>query len=151
MENADDKITTKIKEQREKYAKKIEAIDENLKVREVKKAEAERKTRTKRIIEIGASVESVFEIKINKEELPQFMNFLREYKNSYFQMREKNISTPKKEEQDKIYLNVPMSEKEDAKELGARWDAEKKEWYILTDNPNKERLMHRWSKECDLL
>lgn len=29
-----------------------------------------------------------------------------------------------------IYLDVPFREKDDAKELGARWDAEERKWYI---------------------
>jgi hypothetical protein len=31
---------------------------------------------------------------------------------------------------EKVYLNVPYKEKDDAKKLGARWDAGKKKWYI---------------------
>lgn len=30
----------------------------------------------------------------------------------------------------RLYLNVPYKEKEEAKALGARWDPEKKKWYI---------------------
>lgn len=29
----------------------------------------------------------------------------------------------------KVYLNVPYAEKDEAKALGARWDAAKKKWY----------------------
>lgn len=29
----------------------------------------------------------------------------------------------------KLYLNVPFAEKDEAKALGARWDAAKKKWY----------------------
>lgn len=31
---------------------------------------------------------------------------------------------------DKIYLNVPYSQKDDAKSKGARWDAQAKKWYL---------------------
>jgi ribonuclease HI len=41
----------------------------------------------------------------------------------------------------KIYLNVPYSEKDKAKEKGARWDAGKKKWYINDNNPNKTELI----------
>lgn len=41
----------------------------------------------------------------------------------------------------KIYLNVPYSEKDLAKEKGARWDAGKKKWYIHDNNPNKSDLV----------
>ena len=30
----------------------------------------------------------------------------------------------------RVYLNCPFSEKEDAKACGARWDVDKKMWYI---------------------
>ena len=33
----------------------------------------------------------------------------------------------------KMYLNVPFSEKDHAKALGARWDAGQKKWYVLDD------------------
>lgn len=41
----------------------------------------------------------------------------------------------------KIYLNVPYSKKEEAKELGARWNANIKKWYILDNNKNKNKLL----------
>jgi hypothetical protein len=37
---------------------------------------------------------------------------------------------------DKIYLNVPYSQKDDAKRRGAKWDAERKKWYV----PSGKRL-----------
>ncbi|TAN70217.1 MAG: hypothetical protein EPN17_06325 [Methylobacter sp.] len=33
----------------------------------------------------------------------------------------------------KIYLNVPFAQKDEAKALGARWDAIKKKWFVPTD------------------
>nr|DAH89341.1 MAG TPA: hypothetical protein [Caudoviricetes sp.] len=39
-------------------------------------------------------------------------------------------SVEKTEQKGPIYLNVPYDEKEDAKSLGARWDGDKKKWYI---------------------
>ena len=30
----------------------------------------------------------------------------------------------------KIYINCPYSEKDDCKQLGARWDNECRKWYI---------------------
>jgi len=38
----------------------------------------------------------------------------------------------------KLYLNIPYAEKEEAKSLGARWDASIKKWYY--DGPAKEHL-----------
>ncbi len=41
-----------------------------------------------------------------------------------------------------IYLNVPYSEKEDAKNLGARWDPQEKKWFI--SNTADIKLFDRW-------
>ena len=38
--------------------------------------------------------------------------------------------TPKGNARALLYLNVPFSEKETAKNLGARWDAETQFWYV---------------------
>jgi hypothetical protein len=35
----------------------------------------------------------------------------------------------------KIYLNVPFSKKEEIKRLGGRWDASKKKWFIHDNKP----------------
>jgi len=29
-----------------------------------------------------------------------------------------------------VYLDVPFREKDEAKELGARWDAEERKWFV---------------------
>jgi len=34
----------------------------------------------------------------------------------------------------KIYLTVPFAQKDEAKKLGAKWDAPQKKWYVLEDN-----------------
>ena len=44
----------------------------------------------------------------------------------------------------KIYLNVPYSEKDEAKKLGAKWDAKNKKWYINTNNKNKIQMIGHW-------
>jgi len=44
----------------------------------------------------------------------------------------------------KIYLNVPYKDKDDAKNKGARWDVGKKKWYITTNNQNKEELVKKY-------
>jgi len=45
----------------------------------------------------------------------------------------------------KIYLNVPYEKKEEAKILGAKWDASKKKWYILNENENKRKIIKLFS------
>lgn len=47
----------------------------------------------------------------------------------------------------RIYLNVPFSEKEEAKFLGAKWDRNTKRWWLpsATDDKTIERAMsHGW-------
>jgi ribonuclease HI len=44
----------------------------------------------------------------------------------------------------KIYLKVSYQQKDEAKALGARWDATKKQWYIFDDNKNKEELLAKY-------
>jgi len=43
---------------------------------------------------------------------------------------------------DKIYLNVPREEKDDAKALGARWDPEAKKWWATKENIDKLKKWH---------
>lgn len=45
----------------------------------------------------------------------------------------------------KIYLNVPFAQKDEAKELGARWDAIKKKWFVPTGKD--VTLFARWQTE----
>jgi hypothetical protein len=46
----------------------------------------------------------------------------------------------------KIYLNVPFVEKDEAKALGARWDVDKKRWYVPS---NKDvTLFAKWRTEA---
>ena len=44
-----------------------------------------------------------------------------------------------------IYLSVPYSDKDKAKKLGAKWDAKRKKWYILSNNEYKHILIEHWS------
>ena len=37
----------------------------------------------------------------------------------------------------KTYIDIVYQEKDDAKFLGARWDADVKKWYITTNNKNE--------------
>ena len=43
-----------------------------------------------------------------------------------------------------IYLNVPYKEKDEAKQLGAKWDTSKKKWYITDNNKHKNMMLGRW-------
>ena len=45
----------------------------------------------------------------------------------------------------KIYLNVPFAQKDEAKALGARWDAIPKKWYVSADKDIT--LFARWHRE----
>tara|TARA_A100001011_G_scaffold391447_1_gene476943 strand:- start:84 stop:782 length:699 start_codon:yes stop_codon:yes gene_type:complete len=56
-------------------------------------------------------------------------------------------SCPYQTTKNKIYLNVPYEEKDEAKSMGARWDKSKKRWYIEPKNKYKLQMMGRWSLE----
>ena len=45
-----------------------------------------------------------------------------------------------------IYLNVPYEDKEEAKELGCKWNAKRKKWFI--ENPKDRALYKKWYLEC---
>ncbi len=44
----------------------------------------------------------------------------------------------------KLYLNVPFSEKDEAKKMGAKWDLKKKKWFIESKNRHKLQMLGRW-------
>jgi len=46
-----------------------------------------------------------------------------------------------------VYLDCPYREKEEVKELGARWDTEKRKWYVVPGDD--VRPFHRWSPRID--
>jgi hypothetical protein len=46
----------------------------------------------------------------------------------------------------KIYLNVPFAQKDEAKALGARWDAIRKKWFVPSDKD--AMLFARWHAEA---
>ncbi len=41
----------------------------------------------------------------------------------------------------KVYLNVSYEDKEDVKIRGAKWDADKKKWWVYRNNPNIKYLI----------
>ena len=51
-------------------------------------------------------------------------------------MTDTGISTQKR-----IYLNVPFEEKDRVKSLGAKWDVEKKKWWIGKMIPELENYL----------
>ena len=56
-------------------------------------------------------------------------------------------SCPYQRIKNKIYLNVPYDEKDEAKKMGAKWDKSKKRWYIEPKNKFKVQMMGRWGLE----
>ena len=68
-------------------------------------------------------------------------NNATEYYVSQSQRQRRNKST---QHQQRIYLNVPYNEKDEAKKLGAKWESAKKSWYILDNNKSKQLIMGRW-------
>lgn len=57
-------------------------------------------------------------------------------------------SCPYQKTKNKIYLNVPYDEKDEAKKMGAKWDKSKKRWYIEPKNRYKLQMMGRWSLDA---
>ena len=49
----------------------------------------------------------------------------------------------------KTYLNVPFAQKDEAKALGARWDAANKKWFVPADK--NITLFARWQPQPDSL
>ena len=50
---------------------------------------------------------------------------------------------------DKIYLNCPFAEKDDAKALGAKWDKIKRKWYVpCTIYKSKPGNFDRWAQDA---
>jgi len=45
---------------------------------------------------------------------------------------------------ERIYLNVPFSEKDEVKRYGGRWDGIDRKWYIMNDNKQSELIISRW-------
>lgn len=46
----------------------------------------------------------------------------------------------------KIYLNVPFVKKDEVKKEGAKWDPNKKKWYVLDNHPKKDELLSTYQK-----
>ena len=65
-----------IEERIEKLEEKKEQLNQQVKQLKARKSQEERKARTKRLIEIGASVESVLGRPIEHDELPKLIDFL---------------------------------------------------------------------------
>ena len=66
-----------IDERIEKLEEKKEQLNQQVKQLKARKSQEERKARTKRLIEIGASVESVLGRPIEHDELPKLIDFLK--------------------------------------------------------------------------
>jgi hypothetical protein len=45
-----------------------------------------------------------------------------------------------------LYLKVPFAEKDEAKALGARWDAAKKKWYVPAGKDSEQ--FSRWAMDA---
>ena len=44
----------------------------------------------------------------------------------------------------KIFLQVPFSQKDEARSLGAKWDTKEKSWYVTGDTIPKQ--LQKWNK-----
>lgn len=51
----------------------------------------------------------------------------------------------------RVYLNVPFRDKDDAKELGCRWDPDRKKWYCIDSDYGKSKItecVNRWGENA---
>jgi hypothetical protein len=89
--------------------KKIEQIKAQKKAILAREKQAERKARTKRLIEVGATVESVLGRPIEQDELPKLLNFLKqqEERGQYFSKAMSADDKPKFAQGDNSYLRDP--------------------------------------------
>ena len=90
MANTNRSIEERISELQEKQ-KQLKEQEKKLKA---KQSQSERKERTKRLIEVGATVESVLGQPITKEDLPKLKAFLeqQEQRGKYFSNAMRNSS-----------------------------------------------------------
>ena len=51
----------------------------------------------------------------------------------------------------RVYLAVPFAEKEEAKQHGARWSPERRQWWIERHDIDKHPGIHRWIVDDDAL
>jgi hypothetical protein len=69
-----------------------------------------------------------------------------------FRKFDKKIQQEKEtKENSKIYINVPYKLKLEAKKLGAKWDMQKNQWYVLSDSPNKDKLINSFEYKFERL
>lgn len=50
----------------------------------------------------------------------------------------------------RVYLNIKWSDKEDAKELGCRWDPEQEKWYCIDSDygrSNVTKCLKLWDQD----
>lgn len=80
-----------LQERIEKQEEKIQQEQEKLKQLKARYQEEERKKRTRRLIEIGATMESILEYEISEERLNRFADFLKTNKENL-----QNLLNPKK-------------------------------------------------------
>lgn len=66
----------------------------------------------------------------------------QELKKKIAQKQEKQEKQEKRnEEKERCYLNVPFSQKDDVKKMGARWDPDKRKWYCME---RKKESFKKW-------
>lgn len=80
-----------LQERIEKQEEKIQQEQEKLKQLKARYQEEERKKRTRRLIEIGATVESILKCEISEDKLNLLANYLMENKGNL-----QNVLNPKK-------------------------------------------------------
>jgi antirestriction protein ArdC/phage/plasmid primase-like uncharacterized protein/head-tail adaptor len=76
---------------------------------------------------------------VSPEELKDITLFI----NDYVKLEKEAVEIKETKPMKRIYLNVPFNQKDEAKELGAKWNKQKKSWYIVEGKSDKE-LFAKW-------
>jgi len=64
----------------------------------------------------------------------------------YTNIKKNKVNNKNKSKGERIYLNVPYSDKEGVKKYGGKWDKDEKKWYIMDSigELNKHFVMEKW-------
>ena len=84
-----------------------------------------------RFIHVKAHTEGLDELSLGNAEADRLAN-----EGIGIVSRDNNIDKDKK-----IYLNIPFSRKEEIKNMGGKWDKNKKKWFIYENNKNREKII----------
>lgn len=104
--------------------------------------EIEKKEFEKRLIESK---------RIKEEELQELKKREQEIRDKREQIKQRHKELDEElknmmKDEEKVYLNIPYNEKDDAKLLGAKWDVDNRKWYAPDSSVKYEKLINKYKK-----